>query len=213
MGRDGRRARLVGRPRRGEPGAGRGVLRRGDQGRLRLRPRSPACWPATSTSRPCARASSTGSTCAPRARSLTERYGEAAIVERCGKALSTQAIGPKLLWLRNHEPAVWERTRRWYSAHSYTVARLTGEYVLDHHTASQCDPLYDLAAGDWHRPWAEDIAPGLELPRLAWSGEVVGTVHAEPPRSRACRSAPPLRPGRWTPGRRASAPGSGRSAT
>ncbi len=110
---------------------------------------------------------------------LTERYGEAAIVERCGKALSTQAIGPKLLWLRNHEPEVWERTRRWYSAHSFAVARLTGEYVLDHHTASQCDPLYDLAAGDWHRPWAEDIAPGLELPRLAWSGEVVGTVHAE----------------------------------
>jgi xylulokinase len=110
---------------------------------------------------------------------LTERYGEDAIVERCGKELSTQAVGPKLLWVRNHEPDVWQRTKRWYSAHSFVVARLTGEYVLDHHTASQCDPLYDLAARDWHREWAEDIAPGLALPRLAWSGDVVGTIHAE----------------------------------
>jgi len=110
---------------------------------------------------------------------LTERYGADAIVERCGKALSTQAVGPKLLWVRNREPDVWERTKRWYSSHSFAVARLTGEYVLDHHTASQCDPLYDLAAGAWYREWAEDIAPGLELPRLAWSGEVVGAVHAE----------------------------------
>jgi len=110
---------------------------------------------------------------------LTARYGDEEIVARCGKSLSTQAVGPKLLWVRNHEPDVWARTRRWYSAHSYVVARLTGEYVLDHHTASQCDPLYDLAAADWHRPWADDIAPGLELPRLAWSGEVVGTIRED----------------------------------
>jgi xylulokinase len=110
---------------------------------------------------------------------LTERFGAERIVERCGKALSTQAVGPKLLWVRRNEPDVWQRARRWYSSHSFATARLTGEYVLDHHTASQCDPLYDLRAGDWARDWAEDVAPGLELPRLAWPGEVVGTVTAE----------------------------------
>jgi xylulokinase len=110
---------------------------------------------------------------------LTVRYGEDAIVQRGGKALSSQAVGPKLLWVRNNEPEVWKLTKRCYSAHSYIVGRLTGEYVLDHHTASQCDPLYDLAGQEWHRPWADDVAPGLELPRLAWSGEVVGTVHTE----------------------------------
>lgn len=109
---------------------------------------------------------------------LTERFGAAAILARCGKDLSTQAVGPKLLWLQHHEPDVWARTRRWYSSHSFVVARLTGEYVLDHHTASQCDPLYDLAANAWASDWAEEVAPELELPRLAWAGEVVGTVSA-----------------------------------
>jgi xylulokinase len=110
---------------------------------------------------------------------LTERFGDEAIMRRCGKELSTQAVGPKMLWLQRNEPDVWAATRRWYSAHSFVVGRLTGEYVLDHHTASQCDPLYDLQAADWAADWAEAVAPGLELPRLAWSGEVVGAVHAE----------------------------------
>lgn len=109
---------------------------------------------------------------------LTARFGAAEVLARCGKELSTQAVGPKLLWLQHHEPEVWSRTRRWYSSHSFVVGRLTGEYVLDHHTASQCDPLYDLGANAWAADWAEEVAPGLELPRLAWAGEVVGTVTA-----------------------------------
>jgi xylulokinase len=48
--------------------------------------------------------------------------------------------------------------------------------VLDHHTASQYDPLYDLAAHEWIAEWADELAPGLPLPRLAWPGEVVGVV-------------------------------------
>jgi xylulokinase len=110
---------------------------------------------------------------------LEARYGADAILARGGSALSSQAIGPKLLWLRRHEPELWERTTGWYMANSFVVARLTGEYVLDHHSASQCDPLYDLATSTWAADWVEAIAPGVELPRLVWPGEVVGVVTAE----------------------------------
>jgi xylulokinase len=109
---------------------------------------------------------------------LTARYGEEALLSRRGKLLSSQAVGPKLLWVRRREPDVYARARRWYSSHSFAVARLTGEYVLDRATASQCDPLYDLASNRWDEAVADEITPGLSLPRLAWSGEVVGTVTA-----------------------------------
>lgn len=109
---------------------------------------------------------------------LTERFGAERIVARCGTALSTQAVGPKMLWVRRNEPEVWERAAGWYNSHSFVIARLTGEYVLDHHTASQCDPLYDMHASDWAHDWVEEVAPGIEFPRLAWSDEVVGTVHS-----------------------------------
>ncbi len=110
---------------------------------------------------------------------LTARYGEAEIVRRGGTPLSSQAVGPKMLWLQRHEPAVWSRTAVWHSSHSFVVARLTGEYVLDHHTASQCDPLYDINAFGWNDEWVDDLVPGLRMPRLAWPGEVVGTVTEE----------------------------------
>ncbi|MFI5626662.1 FGGY-family carbohydrate kinase [Nocardioides sp. NPDC051685] len=110
---------------------------------------------------------------------LTERFGADAVLDRAGSELSSQAVGPKLLWIRRHEPEVWARTRRWFGSSSYVVARLTGEYILDHHTASQCAPLYDIAAEKWAGDWVEEILGDLAMPRLAWSGEVVGTLHAD----------------------------------
>jgi xylulokinase len=110
---------------------------------------------------------------------MTERFGADAILARGGTLLTSQAAGPKLAWIRQHEPDVWARTRRFHMAHSLVIERLTGEYVLDHHSASQCDPLYDMTAAAWAADWAEDAVPGVDLPRLAWSDEVVGRVHAE----------------------------------
>ena len=110
---------------------------------------------------------------------LTTRYGAEVILDRCGKDLSSQAVGPKMRWIQKNEPAIWERTTHWFSAHSFIVAKLTGEYTLDHHTASQYDPLYDINDQDWAADWAEEVSPGVDLPRLFWASEVVGSVHRE----------------------------------
>jgi xylulokinase len=107
---------------------------------------------------------------------LEARLGAETIVARGGSRLTSQAIGPKLAWLARHEPDVWARTERLLGANAFAVDRLTGEYVLDHHSASQWDPLYDLHAGDWIEEWAQEIAPGKRLPRLLWPGEQAGTV-------------------------------------
>jgi xylulokinase len=109
---------------------------------------------------------------------LTERYGAAKILARGGTPLTTQAVGPKALWVRRHEPDVWSRAASWYNSNSFAVKRLTGEYVLDHHTASQCDPLYDLRAHEWYQAWYADVMDGLPAPRLAWPSEVAGRVTA-----------------------------------
>src|SRR4051794_12162099 len=108
---------------------------------------------------------------------LTEEFGAEAIFADSGKVLSSQAVGPKLRWLRNHEPKLFARARRWHSLSSYILAKLTGEFVLDHHTASQCDPLYDLRGNRWHPERYAAVAGHLPPPRLAWPAEVAGTVH------------------------------------
>lgn len=109
---------------------------------------------------------------------LESTYGAETVLLRCGSPLSTQAIGPKLAWLRQREPECFAATRRWFMASSYLAYRLTGEYVLDHHSASQSVPLYDHRAAGWIEPWCDEIGSHLEWPRLVWPSEVVGTVTA-----------------------------------
>ncbi|MFI6867472.1 FGGY-family carbohydrate kinase [Nocardia sp. NPDC050406] len=110
---------------------------------------------------------------------LNAELGAEAILARCGSPLTSQAIGPKLRWLARHEPAVHARTRMLLMASSFLVHRITGRYVLDHQSASQCAPLYDLHARDWAADWAELVAPDLALPELAWPTEVIGHVTAD----------------------------------
>ncbi|WP_151475844.1 FGGY-family carbohydrate kinase [Streptomyces albicerus] len=110
---------------------------------------------------------------------LETELGRDAVLRRCGSLLSTQAVGPKIAWLAEHEPEAVARARRLYMPSSYLVCRLTGTYVLDHHSASQAVPLYDSVTQDWYEPWTRRIAPWLELPHLLWPGDVAGHVTAE----------------------------------
>jgi xylulokinase len=110
---------------------------------------------------------------------LTEEFGADEILERAGTLLSSQAVGPKLEWVYRHEPEVFAAAAGWYGSNSYIAAKLTGEYVMDHHTASQCDPLYATRDFTWNVPWAQRICRHLPLPRLVWPSDVVGTVRPD----------------------------------
>lgn len=110
---------------------------------------------------------------------LTERIGESQILERCGNALTSQSVGPKILWLKRNRPEIYDYTAKILTSTSYLTLRLTGEYVIDHYTAANFSPLYDVATHDWTFDLADDIAtPGM-LPNLMWSTEIAGHVTAE----------------------------------
>ena len=121
---------------------------------------------------------------------LSEEIGDDELLRRGGSLLSSQAVGPKMLWLRNHEPEVWSRTRRFFMPSSFAVWKLTGDYILDHHSASQCNPLYDLTSNRWNEEMVDRFAPGLEFPRLLWPAEVVAGVTAGAADATGWRSAP-----------------------
>ncbi|WP_432537225.1 FGGY-family carbohydrate kinase [Kineococcus arenarius] len=109
---------------------------------------------------------------------LEERYGAEDLLRRCGSRMSSQAAGAKLAWLRRHRPEEFSRARYFFMSNSYLAFRLTGEYVLDHHSASQTTPLYDRHAAAWIAERCEEVVPGLPMPRLVWPSDRVGTVTA-----------------------------------
>ncbi|NYE94617.1 xylulokinase [Psychromicrobium silvestre] len=123
---------------------------------------------------------------------LNQELGAEKIFERCGKQLSSQSVGPKVRWLAQHEPEVFAATRRIFSLNSFIVARLTGEYIQDHHSASQSDPLYDLHSNDWIPEHWQKIVGGVPAPRLVWPAEVVGSVSVEAARLTGIPSGTPV---------------------
>ncbi|MDQ1580990.1 MAG: xylulokinase [Microbacteriaceae bacterium] len=123
---------------------------------------------------------------------LNGELGQETIVETCGSALSTQSVGPKLLWISENEPEIAARTRRLFMPSSWLVWQLTGEYVLDHHSASQCTPLYDTRSLTWIEPRIERVLPGLRLPALCWPGEIAGTVTGDAARETGLREGTPV---------------------
>jgi xylulokinase len=130
---------------------------------------------------------------------ITAELGAANILKRCGSVLSTQAVGPKIAWIAENEPSVFAAARRLFMPASWLAWNLTGAYVLDHQSASQCTPLYDTIAQDWYEPWARPIVGQIELPRLVWADTIVGTVAAEAARATGLPTY------RWSPAR--STPG------
>ena len=110
---------------------------------------------------------------------LEAEVGASTIAAFSMMELSSQAVGPKIRWLRNHEPAVWQATAKLTSATSYLVFRATGRLCMDRHSASHFMPLYNPATGEWDERHAHAVAPLDLLPELGWAEDLAGTVHAD----------------------------------
>lgn len=110
---------------------------------------------------------------------LNMQIGEDTILERCGNALTSQSVGPKILWLKETHPDLYAQTAMVITSTSYLTWKLTGEYVIDHYTAASFAPLYDVATQNWTADLAPQILPLSRLPRLMWSTEIAGRVRAE----------------------------------
>lgn len=121
-------------------------------------------------------------------REMTERIGRDQLLAQRDSLLTTQAGGPKLAWFRARYPEAFEAGVRCWMPAGWIVRRLTGEYVLDRHSASQMTPLYDPATGQWDLEMLEATAPGAQLPRLGWSAQIAG-------HTRRLQDLPELAPG------------------
>ncbi len=109
---------------------------------------------------------------------LDRRIGGARILERCGNALTSQSVGPKILWLARNRPEVFAETAMIHTSTSYLVWKLTGRAVMDHYTAANVSPLYDVEDLGFTAALAPDIIDPDRLPALGWSTDIAGEVTA-----------------------------------
>lgn len=109
---------------------------------------------------------------------IRRRLGEERLIRIAGNQALTGFTAPKVLWVAEHEPAVYAHARHLLLPKDYIRFRLTGDYALDKADGSGT-LLFDLNARDW----SAEIASALDIP-LTWlpptyeGTQVTGTVWA-----------------------------------
>ncbi len=107
---------------------------------------------------------------------LRERLTGARVMERTGSAITQQSVGPKLLWLQEHEPENWRSARYVLGSYDLMTSLLTGDPHVEANWALESG-LFDLET----RAWASDVLDASQitddmLPPIRQPVELVGGV-------------------------------------
>ena len=120
---------------------------------------------------------------------IRQAVGPERLIRITGNDALTGFTAPKLVWVRDHEPALWARVAHVLLPKDFVRFHLTGEYAADKADGSGT-LLFDLA----RRDWSAEVLDALEidpawLPPTFEGPEVTGSVSA------AAAMATGLRPG------------------
>lgn len=113
------------------------------------------------------------------AEQMKEKPGADRVYGITGNPADPYYVLSKILWLREHEPENFERTRSFVQANGYINFRLTGEVTIDraHASITQCQ---DIRSEDWSEGLLGALSlPRALFPRLVGSGEVIGQVSVQ----------------------------------
>jgi xylulokinase len=109
---------------------------------------------------------------------LAGKVGADRLFELTGLVPDSSHSGPKIMWLREHEPQIFADAAAFPPVAGYLLKRLTGRLAIDHANASS-SLLYDLR----ERRWSEELmeAGGLnsdQLGEILDANEVAGPLSA-----------------------------------
>ncbi len=110
---------------------------------------------------------------------VNQKVGRARVLECIANPVLTGFTLPKLLWVRDHEPALYARVRKVLLPKDYVRFRLTGEFATEVSDASGT-ALFDVV----NRRWSYDLADAVGvdrafLPPCFESSEISGAITAE----------------------------------
>ena len=89
--------------------------------------------------------------------------------------ISLEKVLPKILWFKENEPDLYEKTRYFTLPHSYLVAKLTGETMIDVDTANVYGEIFDVSKNDWDADQCRKLGVDpSKLPPAGPMNQIVG---------------------------------------
>ncbi|HKR21978.1 MAG TPA: xylulokinase [Pyrinomonadaceae bacterium] len=130
--------------------------------------------------------------CGEQCDALRTRLGKERLIRISGNDALTGFTAPKILWVRQHEPDVYDRARHILLPKDYLRYKLTHEYAMDKADGSGT-LLFDLERRHWSNETLEaaDI-PSDWLPRTFEGPEVTGLVTREAAEATGLREGTPV---------------------
>ncbi len=115
--------------------------------------------------------------CVAQAGKINEMIGAGRMEREFGTLCTVEHFGPKILWVKEHEPEIFAKTKHITFAAGFLTARLTGNYFVDKYSASNALPMLDAGKMQWSDEFCSLICPKELLPQIADSTyQIVGTV-------------------------------------
>src|SRR5579862_9198590 len=109
---------------------------------------------------------------------INAKVGKARVLECIANPVLTGFTLPKLLWVRDNEPALYERVRKVLLPKDYVRFRLTGEFATEVSDASGT-ALFDVVRREWSSQMVAKLGLDMSiLPKCHESVEVTGAVSA-----------------------------------
>ena len=83
---------------------------------------------------------------------------------------------PKILWLRENQPDVYKKSKKWLQMADYILFKFTGEYVTDYTLASRT-LAFDVLQNVWSREILDAVDVDVNtFPTITESATVIGTI-------------------------------------
>ena len=110
---------------------------------------------------------------------LENLLGSENIQNKYGMPVTSQSAAAKILWLKNHEPEIYNSAAKFITGTTYLVAKLTGNYVIDRYTAATWVPLYDVIKNDWDVETLNIFCKLEQLAQCNWTTDIAGKITFE----------------------------------
>ncbi|WML50946.1 FGGY-family carbohydrate kinase [Neobacillus sp. PS3-12] len=87
----------------------------------------------------------------------------------------------KMLWMKNHEPENWQRTKLFLPPNDYVIYKLTGEIAIDYSSAGNIGGVFDMN----RRTWSKEMMDAMGIPlslmpdKIVESTDIVGGLTKE----------------------------------
>src|SRR5690606_25961489 len=119
--------------------------------------------------------------------------GREKLIQMVANPALTGFTAPKILWVRENQPRIYEKTRKVLLPKDYIRYCMTGEYATEVSDASGT-LLLDVRKRNWSRELLSklEIDPSLMPEKVYESYEITGTLHAEAARAMGLREGTPV---------------------